>query len=77
MHSADCVDTIPSPGSTAPARLRRLGDRVARGLDWMLLCSDRSQQRRRLAELNDHMLRDLGLSRADVMAEATKPFWRS
>ena len=26
--------------------------------------------------LSDHMLRDIGLTRADVFAEATKPFWR-
>jgi uncharacterized protein YjiS (DUF1127 family) len=37
---------------------------------------DRARQRRRLAELSDHMLRDIGLTRADVWAEVDKPFWR-
>jgi len=32
-------------------------------------------QRRRLAALNDAALKDLGLSRADVLQEAERPFW--
>ena len=37
---------------------------------------ERARQRRHLSELSDHMLKDIGLSRADVEAEAAKPFWR-
>jgi uncharacterized protein YjiS (DUF1127 family) len=79
MRSEHCIDTIQSPRVAALAgfRLGQLRRRLARGLDWLLLCCERAGQRRQLAELNDHMLRDIGLSRADVMAEATKPFWRS
>ena len=33
------------------------------------------RQRRALQTLDDNMLRDIGLSRADVEREATKPFW--
>lgn len=32
-------------------------------------------QRRQLAALSDSTLHDLGLSRADVAAEAERPFW--
>ncbi|MDE0944681.1 MAG: DUF1127 domain-containing protein [Alphaproteobacteria bacterium] len=39
------------------------------------LWSDRIRQRRDLAELDDFMLRDLGLSRRDVRWESSKPFW--
>jgi uncharacterized protein YjiS (DUF1127 family) len=58
---------------------RRLGDlalwlRV--GTDLLLTWHARARQRRQLLSLSDHMLRDLGLTRADVMAEASKPFWR-
>jgi uncharacterized protein YjiS (DUF1127 family) len=42
------------------------------GMTWL----DRARQRRRLAELSDHMLRDIGLTRADAWAEVDKPFWR-
>ena len=32
--------------------------------------------RRNLLALNDRLITDVGLSRADVAAEADKPFWR-
>jgi uncharacterized protein YjiS (DUF1127 family) len=41
-------------------------------LDWF----ERARERRHLSELSDHMLKDIGLSRADVEAEVVKPFWR-
>ena len=37
---------------------------------------DRWMQRQNLAELDERMLRDIGISRADVDREAAKPFWR-
>jgi uncharacterized protein YjiS (DUF1127 family) len=42
---------------------------------WM----QRSQQRWALSELanaNDHLLQDIGLSREEARREAAKPFWR-
>jgi uncharacterized protein YjiS (DUF1127 family) len=44
--------------------------------DLFLTWRERSRQRRQLQSLNDRMLRDLGLTRADVLAEGSKPFWR-
>jgi uncharacterized protein YjiS (DUF1127 family) len=44
--------------------------------DALLLWQERARQRHHLRELDDRMLRDLGLSRADIEREATKPFWR-
>jgi uncharacterized protein YjiS (DUF1127 family) len=37
----------------------------------------RARQRRDLAALSDHALRDIGLTRSDVAAEIGKPFWRA
>jgi uncharacterized protein YjiS (DUF1127 family) len=37
----------------------------------------RARQRRDLAVLSDHNLRDIGLTRSDVSAEISKPFWRA
>jgi len=37
----------------------------------------RAQQRRDLAALSDHALRDIGLSRREVELEIDKPFWRA
>jgi uncharacterized protein YjiS (DUF1127 family) len=47
-----------------------------RAVDLVLIWHERARQRRHLESLNDRMLRDIGLTRADVLAEASKPFWR-
>jgi uncharacterized protein YjiS (DUF1127 family) len=36
----------------------------------------RSRDRAQLAMLDDRMLRDIGITRADVWRECNKPFWR-
>jgi uncharacterized protein YjiS (DUF1127 family) len=36
----------------------------------------RRRQRLALRELDDHLLRDIGLSRAEAGREASKPLWR-
>jgi uncharacterized protein YjiS (DUF1127 family) len=41
-------------------------------LDWMT----RDRERRHLYGLSDRMLKDIGLSRADLEREASKRFWR-
>jgi uncharacterized protein YjiS (DUF1127 family) len=50
--------------------------RVGRAVDLLLTWHERARQRRHLRSLGDYMLRDIGLSRADVEGEAGKPFWR-
>jgi uncharacterized protein YjiS (DUF1127 family) len=37
---------------------------------------ERSRQRHMLAGLDDRLLRDMGVSRADVARESAKPFWQ-
>jgi uncharacterized protein YjiS (DUF1127 family) len=37
---------------------------------------ERRRQRIALARLDDRMLRDIGLTAADVEGETSKPFWR-
>lgn len=36
----------------------------------------RIQARHELAALGDRMLKDIGLTRADALAQASKPFWK-
>jgi uncharacterized protein YjiS (DUF1127 family) len=36
----------------------------------------RSRQRRALADLDDRLLRDIGMTAYDATHEAVKPFWR-
>lgn len=38
--------------------------------------SERRRQRRALEALPDHLLSDIGISRADAEQEAHKPFWQ-
>ena len=50
--------------------------RLDRACELLLTWQERARQRHHLESLSDHMLRDIGLSRADVMAETTKRFWQ-
>jgi uncharacterized protein YjiS (DUF1127 family) len=53
-----------------------LAARAVRIVDLLLTWHERARQRHQLRALDHHMLRDIGLSRADVEGEAGKPFWR-
>lgn len=63
---------------TAPtlAGSPRLRDWLTRAVQLVQAWQERARQRRHLSELSDTMLKDLGLTRADVMIESSKPFWR-
>jgi uncharacterized protein YjiS (DUF1127 family) len=63
-------------GLAARSRPRLAGQLVGL-VDLLLAWHERGRQRRHLRSLDDHMLRDIGLSRADVESEADKPFWQS
>jgi uncharacterized protein YjiS (DUF1127 family) len=44
---------------------------------WSVLSfRERMEQRQALLRLNDNLLKDIGLTRADVEWECSKPFWR-
>lgn len=53
------------------------GGGLAAGLlDWIMVRVARSRERRALLGLDDWILKDIGLTRADVMSESDKPFWQ-
>lgn len=56
---------------------RRPLPRINLGLLWLRLrrWQQLARERRQLAMLDDVALKDLGLSRADVMRESERPFW--
>lgn len=63
--------------------LRSVGRWASAVRDHMIALQDkatvwaqRARQRRDLNGLDDHLLHDIGLSRADVYRESLKPFWR-
>jgi uncharacterized protein YjiS (DUF1127 family) len=49
---------------------------LARSIATLYLWKQRRHGRRDLRGLDDRMLRDIGLSRAEAEREAHKPFWR-
>lgn len=71
----DYIDNRPGRGTR---RFAGLPDR-RRGtlLDLLLLWQARATQRHHLAQLDDSMLKDIGVSRIDAAREAAKPFWRA
>jgi uncharacterized protein YjiS (DUF1127 family) len=46
-------------------------------VDTLLTWQRRHKDRMHLMSLDDRLLRDIGISPADVDREASKPFWRS
>ena len=60
----------PSRGSAGTGAVTRFFDHA---LTWL----ERARQRRHLAELDDRLLRDIGLSRAEVEHEISRPFWKA
>jgi uncharacterized protein YjiS (DUF1127 family) len=50
---------------------------VSRTFGTLLLWQHRANERHALAHLDDRILRDLGLNRAEVAWESRKPFWRA
>ena len=73
------VTVIPGVGPAHGARPRRrsLPRLVTAAGAAVIRWLERSHQRRALQRLDDRMLRDIGLSRADVAGESAKPFWRA
>jgi uncharacterized protein YjiS (DUF1127 family) len=45
------------------------------GFELLAAWQERARQRRHLQALDDRLLRDIGLSRADVEFESSKRFW--
>ena len=72
LRSAYATQALPRGAARTP------GWRIlaAQGIELLMVWHERVRQRRQLQRLNDQMLRDIGLARADVEAEAAKPFWR-
>lgn len=49
---------------------------ITRAFDQVLTWHQRIRDRQALGRLDTHMLHDIGLSRADVESEISKPFWQ-
>ena len=67
----DFSDAAPSFAAFAAA----IRGHAASFAAWLAMCVERHEQRVQLAALEDHALRDIGITRAEALREAEKPFW--
>jgi len=69
LHAAGSAAAKPF---RAVARIRRVCTKL---LNIIVIWQERSEQRQVLGELNERMLKDIGVTGADAYNEARKPFW--
>ena len=72
----DVAVVLDAAGVHSPPLAAAGGDWIQRFADRVLTWLQRSQQRRQLGALSDSMLKDMGLSRADVDHETSRRFWQ-
>ena len=77
MHSSEdhpsSVPDVPAGGLPQPVARLRIAARLRRAVaEWQA----RARSRRLLAELDEHMLRDIGVDPARVWQETGKWFWQ-
>ena len=75
-HAHRMLDLVPRSGLAhiLAADLVPVLDRV---IETPIAWLERLRERRQLAALSDGMLKDIGVSRADVEHLVEKPFWKS
>lgn len=77
-YKSPAFGSSPIFGRSKPSVSATAGDAtfVDRIVAFLMDCVETYRQRRALAALDDHMLKDIGLTRCDVEAEVSRPFWR-
>ena len=66
LYARQALPTRFRPGLAAWTR---------RAIELVLAWQDVVRQRRALLELDERLLKDIGISRADALREASRPFW--
>jgi uncharacterized protein YjiS (DUF1127 family) len=78
LTAGPCSSSVPACGPELHVSLfERVSAATLRGVMVLETWSERVHQRRALRELSGHLLQDLALSKADIEAEAQKPFWKA
>jgi uncharacterized protein YjiS (DUF1127 family) len=63
--------------ATRGSRSTSFGEILTRVMDTVLTWQQREFDRAALASMSDRVLKDVGLTRADIEREWRKPFWRA
>jgi uncharacterized protein YjiS (DUF1127 family) len=66
----------PTPNAPVPKNARTPINPFAAAWNLIACWIGRAHQRRALAELDDKMLQDIGITRYDAARECRRPFWR-
>lgn len=74
MTMIESVKTSPARRELPRYWLRRA---TRRAIDLLRAWRQRRDSRIALARFDERMLRDIGITRADALREANKPFWRN
>ena len=61
---------------TGGCLLRRVGATAVLAVDTVYLWLERARERDKLASLDPHILKDIGIGRSEIEREISKPFWR-
>jgi len=72
--NAESLDRLPAHAAAAVA-IGLAGRAAAALVTWISGALARWRQRVDLSELDNHLLKDIGVSRSAARAEAAKPFW--
>jgi len=73
LPPASGAERMPSLSELAA----QLGARLVRPLNVLAAWRANARERAVLAEMDDRLLTDIGVSRAETWVEVEKPFWRS
>ncbi len=68
---------IGLPISKSPSILTVLAGAPRQVVSWIGRCAARANQRQALFEMDERMLKDIGITRYEAVFEAQKPFWRA
>jgi len=77
MNSAICKSTsspvdfifVDKPGGSS-------GNIISRAMSTLYTWSQRSRQRKQLGQLDERLLKDIGIAYEEAWAEINKPFWQ-
>jgi len=75
LSSAREIASSGTPSFTVGRAVALLAGAVAVGIDTVMTRAELVRSRRQLAQLDERLLRDIGLDRATARLEATKGFW--